>query len=383
MEIGLVIDYFDPHRGGAEHWTYQFARCLRTAGHTVHVITQSATTAGDTLGVHVHSLGRVVSRLRRAEAAEILLRRLQLDIVHDIGMGWYCDVLQSEDGSRLAQWEQKLRILPRYLRPIKRWLMRWLPRYREFRELMRRQFGDPRRILVAVSRMCAGDYVRYHQVSPYRIRVVYHGTDIQRFSPDHRTQWRQPIRSQLGIQPNDVVYLFVGHDYLRKGLATAIRATGRLAREGLPVRLLVVGGWGSRRYQRLARWVGAGQAVCFVGRVQDPVPYYAASDVFVLPTFYDPCSLSVTEAAASGLPPITTRWNGASELLSDGVDGFVLSDPADDAALADRMARLLDPRLRERMSEAARLLALEYPLQRNYDEILAIYREIRSQRKAA
>ena len=105
--------------------------------------------------------------------------------------------------------------------------------------------------------------------------------------------------------------------------------------------------------------------------------------MFVLPTFYDPCSLSVTEAAACALPPITTQWNGASELLSDGVDGYVLSDPADDATLADRMARLLDPRLRDRMGQAARLLALEYPLQRNYDEILAIYREIRSQRKAA
>ncbi|HOM18128.1 MAG TPA: hypothetical protein PLQ00_12425, partial [Thermoguttaceae bacterium] len=61
----------------------------------------------------------------------------------------------------------------------------------------------------------------------------------------------------------------------------------------------------------------------------------------------------------------------------------VLQDPADDVALADRMARLIDPRVRERMGGAARLLALEYPLERNYDEIQGVYREIRSKRKAA
>ncbi|HPP54131.1 MAG TPA: glycosyltransferase family 4 protein [Thermoguttaceae bacterium] len=383
MDIGLVIDYFDPHRGGAEHWTYQFAQCLTAGGHTVHVITQSAGHVPPDPGLHIHPLGRIASRLQRAEAAESKLRSLQLDLIHDIGMGWYCDVLQSEDGSRLAQWERKLRLLPSYIRPIKRLLIHWLPRYREFRRLMDRQFGEPRRTIVAVSRMCAADYHWYHRVSPHRIRLVYHGTDIHRFSPEHRPRWREPVRTEMGIAPQEVVYLFVGHDYLRKGLATAIRAVGRLVREGLPVRLLVVGGNGAGKYQRLARRWDAGGAVLFVGRVEDPVPYYAAADVFVLPTFYDPCSLSVTEAAACGLPSITTRWNGASELLCDGEDGYVLQDPADDVALADRMARLIDPRVRERMGGAARLLALEYPLERNYDEIQGVYREIRSKRKAA
>lgn len=383
MHIGLVIDYFDPYRGGAEHWTYQFARCLTAAGHTVHVVTQAAGPAAMTLNVQVHPMGRIASRTGRATTAEKLLRSLQLDLIHDMGMGWYCDLLQSEDGSRLAQWERKLRLLPAYARPIKQVLIRVLPRYRDFRHLMARQFSDPWRIILAVSRMCAADYHRYHQVSPHRIRLVYHGTDTQRFSPEHRRRWRDPIRTALGVEQEEVVYLFVGHDYLRKGLATAIRATGRLVRERLPVRLVVVGGSRAGGYQRLARRCGAGQAVLFVGRVEDPVPYYVGADVFVLPTFYDPCSLSVTEAAACALPSITTRFNGASELLTEGIDGYVLHDPSDDAALADRMARLLDPRLREQMGQAARLLALEYPLQRNYDEIQAVYREIRAKRKAA
>ena len=146
--------------------------------------------------------------------------------------------------------------------------------------------------------------------------------------------------------------LFVGHDYQRKGLATAVRAANRLAAEGAPVRLVVVGGKKRRQRYRGYPVPGSGSpsqldspngVVINVGAIDDPVPYYAAADVFVLPTFYDPCSLSVSEAAASGLPSVTTRFNGAAELLTEGVDGSVISDPADDAELAGALRPLLDP----------------------------------------
>ena len=113
-----------------------------------------------------------------------------------------------------------------------------------------------------------------------------------------------------------------------------------------------------------------------VGAIDDPVPYYAAADVFVLPTFYDPCSLSVSEAAASGLPSVTTRFNGAAELLTEGVDGSVISDPADDAELAAALRPLLDANVRQRMGAAARKLALKHTLDHNCDQIVAIYEQI-------
>jgi len=113
------------------------------------------------------------------------------------------------------------------------------------------------------------------------------------------------------------------------------------------------------------------------------VPYYAAADAFVLPTFYDPCSLSVSEAAACGLPSVTSRFNGAAELLSEGVEGFVLADPADDSELCNRLGSLMDPALRLRMGAAARRLALRYTLERNCDELMAIYDELAPARRAA
>jgi UDP-glucose:(heptosyl)LPS alpha-1,3-glucosyltransferase len=258
-----------------------------------------------------------------------------------------------------------------------------LPRYRAFRKLMARQFGDPERIVVAISQMCARDFQEYHGVSPQRIRQVYHGIDIERFTPWQRERHREPIRDRLGIGQEEPVFLFVGHDYRRKGLATAMRAVERLRAAGAPARLLVVGG---RRRETAFRFLPQRQAgaVDFVGPVDDPVPYYAAADALVLPSFYDPFGLVVLEAAACGLPVVTSRSTGASELLSDALDGYVLDDPADDRQWAGRLEKLLDAPLRRRMGEAARRLALQYTLQRNCDALLAIYREMTpSQRRAA
>ncbi len=380
MKIALVIDRLDPRRGGAEQWTYQHVQGLLARGHEVHVVAQGVSGAAAELDIVPHALGPIRNVLKKAAAAEAVLRRLNVDTVHDIGLGWHSHVLQSEDGSRLAQWEKKLRLLPPWQRPWKRAMLRLLPRYRDFRSLMARQFGDPRRTVIAVSQMCARDYQDFHGVSADRIRLVYHGADNERFSPAHRNRWREPVRQRLQVREGEVLLLFVGHDYQRKGLATAVRAARRLAAEGAPMRLLVVGGKGRRRDRSAA---ATDRLVIYAGAADDPVPYYAAADVFVLPTFYDPCSLSVSEAAASGLPSVTTRFNGAAELLTEGVDGSVLSDPADDAELAAALRPLLDLRVRRRMGDAARKLALKHTLDRNCDEIVSIYQQIAGEKLRA
>ena len=375
MKVGIAIEYFDPHRGGAEQWTYQFAERLLSRGHQVHVAAQEFSSAGLELPIVAHRLGRIRSRLGRAEAAEATMRGLRLDLVHDMGMGWYCDVFHSHDGSRFAQWEAKLRALPGWLRPAKRGMLCALPRYREFARLVARQFEDRGQLVVALSQMVARDYQHHHNVPAEQIRLVYNGVDTARFSPDRRAEYREAVRARLGVSAEEMLVLFVGHDFKRKGLETAVRAIGRLTGARHPVRMAVVGGkrLGSARRDVARR--GLQEAVIFVGSVADSVPYYAAADVYVLPTFYDPCSLGVLEAAASGLPCLTTRPNGAGELLTDGVEGYVLPDPADDRQLAARLGVLLDDTRRRPMGEAARRLALRHTIERNCDQMVDLYHE--------
>src|SRR5207253_786256 len=96
---------------------------------------------------------------------------------------------------------------------------------------------------------------------------------------------------------------------------------------GRPIRLLVCGGGAIGPFRRLAGQLGLGEAVRFAGFYPDIRGGYWASDFFVQPTYYDPCSLVVFEALACGLPVITTSCNGASELMTDGREGYILTAP--------------------------------------------------------
>jgi UDP-glucose:(heptosyl)LPS alpha-1,3-glucosyltransferase len=383
MRIGVTIEQFCPTRGGAEHWTYQLTCQLVQMGHEVHVVAVQFGPEAAELPIVAHRLRKPRTRLHLARLVEDKLRSLPLDVIHDMGIGWYCDIIHSHDGSRFAQWEQKLKLLPPKLRPLKRRLIEVLPRYSQFRKLVSRQFADRGQIVLALSEMVARDYRRYHDVRPERIRLVYNGVDTEKFSPDFRAEYREPIRRRLGVGVEEVLFLFVGHDFQRKGLATALRAMGRLAGEGLPARMAVVGGKRLGPAQRLAWRSGAQRAVDFLGSIHDPVPYYVAADAYVLPTFYDPCSLGVLEAAACGLPSVTTPFNGAGEMLTEGVDGFLVEDANDDRALAERLRTLLDPAVRWRMGGAARQLALNHTLQHNCRQIAGLYEEVTRRRRAA
>ncbi len=119
MRIGLAIEYFDPRRGGAEWWTYQHAERLAREGFEVHVVTQEIAPEARRLAIVPHPLGRVVSPLKRAEAAETVLRSLNLDLIHDMGMGWYCDLFQPHAGCWTAVCRKKMRLVPAWLRPGK------------------------------------------------------------------------------------------------------------------------------------------------------------------------------------------------------------------------------------------------------------------------
>jgi UDP-glucose:(heptosyl)LPS alpha-1,3-glucosyltransferase len=84
----------------------------------------------------------------------------------------------------------------------------------------------------------------------------------------------------------------------------------------------------------------------------------------------------VTEALASGLPVITTRYDGASGVIDDGVDGFVLKDPLDYEVLSEKISLFFDEEFRQKTSVAAREKAEKYPAERNCEEMLKIYKKV-------
>jgi UDP-glucose:(heptosyl)LPS alpha-1,3-glucosyltransferase len=212
------------------------------------------------------------------------------------------------------------------------------------------------------------------------LRIVYNGVDTERFSPQYRERDREPTRARLGVREHETLLLIVAHNFALKGVATLVRSLGQLRAAGAEVQLAVVGGKRSARYERLAEQCGVREAVHFLGPCDDPRPYYAAADLYVQPTFYDPCSLVVLEALASGLPIVTSKLNGAGELIEPGREGAILVDPADDRELTSVLQPWLDRAAQVRGGQAARQLAERHTLLRNSQEIVAVYEEIVARR---
>jgi len=189
---------------------------------------------------------------------------------------------------------------------------------------------------------------------------------------------------RFGIPESHIVFLFVSFDLRKKGIEQLVDAAGLLRKSGkTEFSVVVVGG---RPYRSLRRRIdrrGVGHAIHFPGPTKQIGEYYAGSDVFVLPTFYDACSLVVLEAMAWGLPAITTEYNGASGVIETGVNGFVISHPPRPEELALRMSALLEEAERRRMGRDAALSMKGYSLCSNHERMLRIFDDVAEREHSA
>ena len=369
MKIALLMEMerLDPARGGAERYSWDYSAALARAGNEVHVFARpgGSVAPGVTLReVRSGGLGRAGRMKAFAGHVERMLAHEQFDAVHGIGWTWSQDVFQPHGGVFLANCEARGKTS---------FWSRLSPRRRACRLIETRQYGDrSARIYVAISDKVRRDMRRFYDVPPERIRTVYNGVDTERFSPRNRDTFRDKTREAWGIGGDEVVFLIVAHNFALKGvpeLAECVTA------KGFPsCRVLVVGRGDKRRIAQQAESRAPGRVI-FAGAVADAAPFYAAADAYVHPTHYDPCSLTVLEALAAGLPAVTTTANGAGELLVGGRAGTVVP-PGDLAALDAALRPLFDAHRRADMGAAARALAEEHTLAHNVTEMSDVYREI-------
>jgi UDP-glucose:(heptosyl)LPS alpha-1,3-glucosyltransferase len=223
--------------------------------------------------------------------------------------------------------------------------------------------------ILANSRETAGEFQEWYGFPASRIKVVYNGLDRSRFHPG-LVKHREAVRRELGLAPDEPVTLFVGSGFQRKGLGELAEALGRI-----PGRLLVIGRDDPRPVRRRAAKAGGLDKLIFLGGRTDVERFYGAADVFALPSWYEPFSNACLEAAASGLPVVTTRGSGAAEIIRPGENGCLVDFPVDVHELADRVnhAFSLD---RDRVQQVNQPLLAPFSWEKNLSETLAVYNQI-------
>jgi UDP-glucose:(heptosyl)LPS alpha-1,3-glucosyltransferase len=390
MNLALCYENVMPARGGCETYLADLSRRLVADGHEVHLYACRWDSEALPMEIRYHRLPAPSGpRFLRPWRFNSWCAAALEKNCHQVSIGfdktWGQDVLYPQGGLHAASAEHNVnkhrnRLTRFGARMVKQLdLAHW-----SFSRLEKKQYlGPDRPIIVVNSHMVERHFQKYYNIGPERLRVIYSAIDPKRFVHADRPRLRQESRQAWGIGTDESVALFVAMNYRLKGLEPLLRAVASLP-DSHPFRLLVVGSPRYHSFARLANRLGVTNRVLFLGPRRDVHHCYFAADFLVHPTFYDPCSLVALEALACGIPVITSRFNGASELLTTHRPaGFVLNDPHDHQQLAWLMTQLFDPARRARFSEAARIAASKWTFDHHYEQLLGVFAEAADTKKAA
>ncbi len=352
LNIGFVRRGFS-RSGGAETYMRRLANGVVGAGHQATLFTS------DDWPGQSWSFGPIVRVTGRgpcafADALEKAGPRKYCDLLLSLERVWRCDFFRAGDGvhrawlERRAQFDGALQKFARRLRGKDREILR-------LEKALLSENGAGR--VIANSVMVCEEMARYYSRAADTVELVRNGVRVSDFGPAPLK--REAARSQLGMASEEVAVLFAGTGWARKGLRFAVAAA-----EKAGMALFVAGRGKQHRYHS--------RAVRFLGEMEDLRLPLAAADIFILPTLYDPFSNASLEAMAAGLPVVTTRANGCSEVIEENVHGSIVERADDVDALANALRFWSDParRLHARGSVLER--AAQFDISRNVAQMLEL-----------
>src|SRR5215813_14203166 len=350
--------------GGAEAYLKRLADGVVGAGHEVHLVTT------DEWPEEQWSFGSI-KRLRAttvigfADELEQIRPQLQCDVLFSLERVWSCDVYRAGDGVHRA-WLARRR---KFEIPLKQFVRGASRKHRDLFQLEESLFEKEKaRRVIAASQMVVNEITDLYRYSADKIDVVRNGIPLDKFR--FNSGLREKSRADLNLKQNHSVLLFAGSGWERKGGLFGIEAMALC--KDRKMRLLVAGRGEARPYKttRLRFW--REEPVQFLGEVADLVPVFAAADIFILPTIYDPFSNACLEALACGLPVITTRSNGFSEIIDEGVHGSIVDNPANLVVLREAIGFWSDSSRGEAARSANIERASQFDISKNVAQTLEI-----------
>lgn len=367
MNIGLAIYNFDPKKGGAERYAYDLATDLLKRGHQVYVFCAKAVNLRGAVIAKFDTIKfpRWLRSLSFALNHRRYVKMFPIDVMLGFGNTLLLDVYQSHGGVQRFWMEREIesyddpkerRIKAALLRnSLNQRIQRWVEEY----PIRKGQYSR----IVAISDMVKNHMKEYYGLEDDNINIVYNGVDTEKFRPDG-----QKTGEKLKI-------LFSAGNFRLKGLLPLLHAAGQIAKDRKDFRVVVMGRGRKERYEDTIERLEIKDEVTFLGETSSPDEVYRDAHICAHPTFYDACSLTTMEAMASGLPTITTRWNGASALIAPG-EGYIIDGPEDTQSLVDAIRALFNEEGRAEMGRKARLKLEGYTIERNVDLMENIFREV-------
>ena len=367
MKLALIRRQFAA-TGGAELYLQRLLGALAQRGHEVHLFAESWSESNQGVIFHPVVAGgsRAIRPVRFAEAVRGEIAKEQFDCVFSLDRTLKQDVYRAGDGVHRVWLERRKQFAPWWKKPFV-----GVGAFHRNMMALEAQTFDPAntRHVIVNSEIVRREILQHFQFPMERIHLVRNGVDVARFQNGKRAE----TRARFGVKEDEFLLLFVGSGWERKGLSFLLTLMEDLRQKTLAqtktVKLLVVG--------KGKKPSGTPPDVIFAGPMSDVENALAAADVFTFLPIYEPSSNAVVEALAAGRPVVTSSQNGASELIREGINGSVVSNPADRAAVFSAASCWLDIKRQRPIAPTA-----DISIERNVAETLTVLEMAAKERRA-
>lgn len=350
MKIAMLIYQYFPYGGQQRDFMKILCACVE-AGHQIEVYCLKWQGDAPPAGVKVHivpvsAISRHLLYQRYTEWTQSALKKSPPDLVLGFSKMPGLDIYFAADPCFAARMQNERRYLSRYL-----------PRYRHFMSYEKAVFADDSDTQVLLlSPQQQQDFLTFYPHCAERLHMLPPGISPDR-SPDGdiaqlRQSHRQALLTELGANQDNLLVLQIGSGFRVKGVDRSIRAVA-----SLPVNLrrrvilLLVGQDKPDRYRRLAHKLGTGEQVRFLGGRDDVPMFLAASDLLLHPAYSESAGYTILEAIINGLPVLTTDTCGFAFHVRQAGAGQVSPSPFSQRDLNARLHEMLISSDREKWQQ--------------------------------
>ena len=378
MRVAIAIERFDPLTSGIERSTHQIARHLIARGHHITVLCGEAPPdltldGGEIVCGHAVNFRHRVSVPAFARWAPKAMAQQRADVTLSMTMACPAMVVQPRGGVIAERLERELAArggVPTLRQRAAQWLN--LPRQAGLRRERATAANPMVKRFVAISEYVAQQMQKHHAVAANRITLIPNGAELPLLDVHARADARRRVRQAFKVADDSKALLFVAqHSGRLKGIEPLLRATKKLVNQGKNVTLLLAGHI-TYPQQMLAAKLAIRDRIRMVGPTNEIAQLLAATDLTVMPSYFDPSSKIVIESLIMGVPVVTSRFNGACDFMiaEDGRQrGGIVENPADVDEVAAAMDAMLDPAERARSVAAMAGLDAQLSMTRHVDAL--------------
>ena len=246
---------------------------------------------------------------------------------------------------------------------------KWNPLHKVYISLEEKCFKNSKKI-IANSEMIKKQIIDTYTIAPEKIKVIYNGVKLDEMD---LLVSQNKLKDEFQIDfSKKRVFLYVGSGFQRKGVKEFLTLISKLEYQNFMA--FVIGKEKKiQYYKNLVKELGLENKVIFTGVRDDVKDFYTIADIFLFPTRYEPFSNVVLEAMNYENIVITTKQNGASEILDEE---FIMATPSD-MSIVNKLDYLLkDEKKLQEVKEKNKEVVKKFSIEKNVEETLKVINEV-------